>query len=68
MTFDVKSQLGQFLMYLAESLDISETRYVEAEDRYKAVGQWLGKEGSILAQYNPQIYPQGSFRLGVCRT
>lgn len=64
MTFDVKSQLGQFLMYLAESLDISDTRYVEAEDRYKAVGQWLGKEGSILAQYNPQIYPQGSFRLG----
>ncbi|OHB54692.1 MAG: hypothetical protein A2Y12_19205 [Planctomycetes bacterium GWF2_42_9] len=60
----MKSQLGQFLMYLAESLDISDTRYVEAEDRYKAVGQWLGKEGSILAQYNPQIYPQGSFRLG----
>jgi hypothetical protein len=64
MAFDVKSQLGQFLMYLAESLDISDTRYVEAEGRYKAVGQWLGEEGSSLAQYNPQIYPQGSFRLG----
>ena len=64
MASDVKQQLGQFLSYLAESLDISETRYKEAEERYKAVGLWLGKEGSPLAIYNPQIYPQGSFRLG----
>lgn len=64
MTSEVKLQLGQFLTYLAESLDISETRHSEAEERYKAVGQWLGKEGSTLALYNPQIYPQGSFRLG----
>jgi hypothetical protein len=64
MTIDIKSKLGQFLMFLAESLDISDTRYEEAESRYKAVGQWLGKEDAPLAQFSPQIYPQGSFRLG----
>lgn len=64
MATDVKSKLGQFLTFLAESLDISDTRYEEAEGRYKAVGQWLGKEDSPLAQLSPQIYPQGSFRLG----
>ena len=64
MTSDIKFKLGQFLTFLAESLDISDTRYEEAESRYKAVGQWLGREESPLAVYGPQIYPQGSFRLG----
>lgn len=64
MTTDIKSKLGQFLTFLAESLDISDTLHEEAECRYKAVGQWLGKEDSPLAQFSPQIYPQGSFRLG----
>ncbi len=64
MTISVKLQLGQFLTYLAESLDISDTRHAETEERYKAVGQWLGKDGSVLSSYYPLIYPQGSFNLG----
>jgi hypothetical protein len=59
-----KSQLNQFLILLAESLDISDTHYKDAETRYKAVGSWLSKEGSPLSLYNPDVYPQGSFRLG----
>ncbi len=64
MAFDKKQLLGDFLLHLAESLDISDTKYAEAEDRYNAVASWLGKDGSSLAGYSPDIYPQGSFRLG----
>lgn len=59
-----KSQLSQFLKQLAESLDISETLFRDAETRYNAVSNWLCKEGSPLIPYSPEVYPQGSFRLG----
>lgn len=58
------SQLKRFLEELANALDIPKSRYEEAKQRYKAVGDWLGKEESPLAPYEPEIYPQGSFRLG----
>ncbi len=64
MQTETKTQFSNILRYLADSLDISEARYREAEERYKAVGTWLGKEDSPLTKYNPDIYPQGSFRLG----
>ena len=49
---------------IAEDLDIPESKYLEAKNRYEAVGNWLGKEGTALSKYCPEIYPQGSFRLG----
>lgn len=64
MAFEKKQQLGDFLAELAESLGISNSKYAEAVDRYNAVASWLGKEGTPLAGYCPEIYPQGSFRLG----
>ena len=39
-------------------------KYEEAENHYKAVGEWLAGENSDLARYNPDIYAQGSFALG----
>jgi hypothetical protein len=59
-----KEQLSRLLENLTDSLEIPEARYKEAEEHYKAVGRWLGKEGSLLERYDPDIYPQGSFRLG----
>jgi hypothetical protein len=64
MPYELKTRFAKFLQYLAEALDISETRYKQAEDRYQALGKWLGRQESILAPYHPEIYPQGSFRLG----
>ncbi|MEN6320348.1 MAG: nucleotidyltransferase [Syntrophaceae bacterium] len=61
---ELRQQVNRVLDNLADSIDISETRYKEAEGHYMAIGQWLGKEDSPLAFYNPEIYPQGSFRLG----
>lgn len=49
---------------LADSLDVSDSQYEAAKAHYEAVGNWLNDEGSSIAAYEPEIYPQGSFRLG----
>lgn len=59
-----RQQVNKALENLADNIDISETRYKEAEAHYMAIGQWLCEEDSPLALYNPEIYTQGSFRLG----
>ncbi len=64
MTLERDNELRQFLQQLAESLDISDAQYEAAVKHYEAVGDWLNKDGSPIAEYDPQIYPQGSFRLG----
>ena len=54
-----------FLNKLAEDIDIPPSKYKDAVDRYEAVGEWL--EGGIYPEAcngGPDIYPQGSFRLG----
>ena len=61
---DRKKEFSIILEYLAESLDISEAQFKEAESRYQSVGNWLERDGSIVAEFDPAIYPQGSFRLG----
>jgi len=57
-------EFKQLLRGLAESLDISEAQYEAAVKHYEAVGDWLNKDDSPIAAHDPQIYPQGSFRLG----
>ena len=57
-------QFSPVLEAIAEALDIPESYYELAVERYGSIGGWLGREGSIVAQYNPLIYPQGSFLLG----
>ncbi|MAT54440.1 MAG: nucleotidyltransferase [Saprospirales bacterium] len=64
MFLEKKLQYSDILEKLAEVLDITPSQYKAAVERYEAVGRWLSKEDSPLAQFNPVIYPQGSFRLG----
>lgn len=59
-----RHHLNKLLGRLSEALDISETRYNEAKERYQSVGKWLEREDSIISKYSPVIYPQGSFLLG----
>lgn len=56
--------LTQHLDDVARLLDIPEDVMEEATARYEAVATWLGDEDSPLARYAPELYPQGSFRLG----
>jgi hypothetical protein len=53
-----------YLEALAEELQISETRYDQAYDRYQSLGNWLNRDASSIKQYSPNIYSQGSFALG----
>ncbi len=46
------------------SVDIPESAYEKAETRYKDLGEWFGRPEAKCAEFDPHIYPQGSFRLG----
>jgi hypothetical protein len=52
------------LRNLIELLELPDSAYQKAEERYKDIGAWLGREESLCAKNNPHIFPQGSFRLG----
>lgn len=56
--------LGTILEALARALDIPDDLADEAILRYESVAAWLSEEGSPLLRFSPEIYPQGSFRLG----
>jgi hypothetical protein len=64
ITDSVLPLLNQHLDNIARLLDIPEDVMEEATARYEAVASWLGEEDSPLAKYSPELYPQGSFRLG----
>jgi len=55
---------AQFLERLARELDVPVSRYQEATKRYESVGSWLCRDESTLKDLNPDVYVQGSFRLG----
>lgn len=57
-------QLGLLLEDIAADLDVPPSKYEEAKRSYDAVADWLNREDSELAPFNPTIYPQGSFALG----
>ncbi|MCP1105965.1 nucleotidyltransferase [Serratia nevei] len=54
----------EFLTALADELAISESRYEQACRSYTSLGEWLHRPESAVIQYDPQVYVQGSFRLG----
>ncbi len=58
-----KTTLNHTLKEITEVLDLTQYQYEEAEKHYQAVGKFLGNCPTI-SQYDPQIFPQGSFRLG----
>lgn len=56
---------GKVLTNLAESIDIPDSAYEAARNRYHDLGGWLSDQSKAKsAQYKPHIAPQGSFRLG----
>lgn len=54
----------QYLAALADELEISQGRYDEACRSYASLGDWLHRPASSVLRYDPQVYVQGSFRLG----
>ena len=64
VTASANHQLDQLLELMTEILQLSGTQYALAEQRYGAVSDWLSRDGSPLAAYDPLIHPQGSMLLG----
>jgi hypothetical protein len=53
------------LQALVDELDVSDSSYELAKRRYEDLGNWLhDKSRARSAAYLPQVFPQGSFRLG----
>ena len=64
MLINERAILSNLLRETADALDIPEYIYEDATIKYEDVGEYLGADDSALKLYNPQIYAQGSFRLG----
>jgi hypothetical protein len=62
---DFTQGIDPILKSICKKLQLTATQHELAEGHYKAVGDWLEKDGSILAQYRPRIYPQGSLPMGI---
>jgi hypothetical protein len=58
------ADLNTILQNLSQFLDIPESHFERTRDRYQAIGNWLERNDSTVSRYKPEIYPQGSFRLG----
>jgi hypothetical protein len=61
---DSQTSFGRLLRGIAEQLDLPPSKCEDVEAKYKAVSDWLAQPETMLAPYNPDIYPHGSFRLG----
>lgn len=55
--------MDRLLADVCEALQITETQYKNAVEKYQNVGRWLAAPGSPLSHLRPEIYPQGSMAL-----
>jgi len=58
------NDLDGYLDALVDELAVSQERYAQANDSYKSFGKWLHREKSTVLKYDPDVYLQGSFKLG----
>ncbi len=64
MSTTLSTQAEIFLEALAKALEIPQSRYEQAETSYKSLGEWLHRNDSKIRSYDPEVFVQGSFRLG----
>lgn len=63
-TFPNARPVEQLLEDLVEELQVPPSRYEQAERSYKSLGEWLHRLDSTVRNDSPDVYVQGSFRLG----
>jgi hypothetical protein len=56
--------LDRHLVRVCILSELTPTQFRNAEEKYQAVGDWLATDGSSLAVFAPEVYPQGSMLLG----
>lgn len=57
-------ELFGLLDAICQQFEITESMFEEAKGRYESIAKYLQEPVSPLAQYDPEIYPQGSVNLG----
>lgn len=60
----ITKQAEAYLDALAKALEIPQSRYEQAEKSYKSLGDWLHRDESRVSHLSPDVFVQGSFRLG----
>lgn len=60
----ITQQAEEYLSALAEELEIPESRYDQAVESYKSLGAWFHRPASTVRNFGPDVFVQGSFRLG----
>jgi len=61
---DLSDKHSHILNVILDSLEVPDHLYRKAAARYQSVGEWLHREGSSVADLDPKVFPQGSFRYG----
>lgn len=64
MTERFSSEHEDALNRIAQGIDMPPSIYDMVISKYEDLGAWLERDGSSIAQYEPFVAPQGSFRLG----
>jgi len=64
MLTEKEQQFNDILQNIAESLDISPSKYKEAMKRFQSLKQHLEDGDYQHTNFSPDVYMQGSFRLG----
>jgi len=64
MEVTITKQAETYLEELAKALEIPPSRYEQAEKSYQSLGDWLHRDDSSVGSYTPDVFVQGSFRLG----
>lgn len=58
------SNAAELISQIATELELPDYAYEKAQERYEDLGKWLRRPESLLAGFDPHVFPQGSFRLG----
>lgn len=58
------SQINDYYEQLYKELDIPESYYEKANASYSSFNSWLDRDDSSLKEHEPEIFLQGSFKLG----
>ena len=56
--------MNSLLDMLVELLEIPQSYYEKAAERYRSLGEWLHRKESKVADLSPEVYSQGSFCYG----
>lgn len=64
MSINITYYCQLFLEHFLTEIEVTAEQYEKAELEYKAIADWLEREGSALKHRSPNVYIQGSFRLG----